>query len=205
MLKLAGALAIISASFFITLQILDYRDNSGGVVPAPQRSAGPQVGTDGIRGTMLEPAYNVASLPRVAANQVIAFTEGQNKEALLSGWSVSEPQGVWSLGNTAYLGFVVAGSVAPKQAIVRCMAYLVPGKLNEQRVQVWSGGKKLAEFNLKDQENEFKIPLAEAAASNAKPLILGLYLPDAKSPQGFGIGVDSRIIALYLHSLQLTP
>jgi hypothetical protein len=154
---------------------------------------------------MSEPSFNTESLPRLSVNQTLAFTDGQNKSALLSGWSVSEPEGVWSDGHVAYLGFVVDGTDAPKQAIVRAMPALVPGRLTEQRVQVWSHGKNLGEFELQDVKFEFAVPLTNLSTPDGTPVILGFYLPDAKAPAEFDPNnSDTRTLGLYLKSLQLT-
>jgi hypothetical protein len=184
-LNLTGAFVIVVAAFLITMEVLNYWD-------APPVA-------------MKEPAYDAASLPRLSAGQTLDFSNGQNKRALLAGWSVPEPQGVWSAGHAAWVGFVVTGTDLPKQAIVRAMVYLVPGKLDEQRVQVWSGDKKLAEDGLKDKDAELTIPLSGVTIINGTPVILGFYLPDANSPQQVQNSPDPRVEALYVKSLQLTP
>jgi hypothetical protein len=79
------------------------------------------------------------------------FTQGRNVSALLSGWSAPEPKKVWSDGQAAFIGFIVdwaSGEDGPKQVIAHTGIFLA-GALNEQHVQVWSAGKKLAEYDLK--------------------------------------------------------
>ena len=181
LLLVIGALAIVFGSFWTTLMVLDYW------------------GTP-------EPAYDAASLPRLAPGQTLSFANGQNRSVLLAGWSVPEGQGSWSLGNTAYLGFVVGdrpGEV--KQAILHALVFLVADKLKEQKVEVWSGGKQLTKFVLKDAVVELRIPLADVPMSNDRPVILKFYLPDAHSPQDLQSGQDKRVIAIQITSLQLAP
>jgi hypothetical protein len=157
-----------------------------------------------LRNRMREPAYNAETLPRISAGQILDLASLQNRDALLSGWSVAEP-GVWSAG-AAFVGFVVEGTDAPKQAIVRAVTALVPGKLSEQRVQVWSDGKKLGEFELHNANAEFAVPLTKLNTRNGTPVILGFYLPDAKAPAEVDTNnPDTRTLGLYLKSLQLTP
>ena len=150
-----------------------------------------------------EPAIDAASLPYLGAGQTLAFADGQNQSSLLSGWSSPEPGGVWSEGNAAYVGFVVNGAVVPKEAIVQAGVFLVPGKLDKQHVQVWSGGKKLAEYDLKDEDAQFPIPLDDLTIKNGSPVILGFYLPDARAPQQLDVNGDARLIALSIQSLRL--
>jgi hypothetical protein len=151
-----------------------------------------------------QPAFNAASLPHLSAGQSLAFADGQNQSSLLSGWSSPEPGGVWSKGHAAYLGFVVDGEAVPKQVIVHAGVFVVPGKLNQQHVQVWSGGKQLAEYELKDQDAQFTIPLDELTIKNGTPVVLGFHLPDAEAPRQVEVNDDSRLIALSIQSLSLT-
>jgi hypothetical protein len=150
-----------------------------------------------------EPAFNAACLPSLSAGQTLAFANGQNRSSLLSGWSSPEPGGVWSEGHTAYLGFVVSGAALPKEAIVHAGVFVVPGKLNEQHVQVWSAGKKLAEYDLKDQDAQFTIPLDDLTIKNGTPVILGFHLPGARAPHHLDVSDDARLISLSIQSLRL--
>jgi hypothetical protein len=156
---------------------------------------------------MQEPAYNAATLPHLSTGQSLTFASDQERTALLSGWLV-DAHGPWTAARAAYLGFVVDGGAnigAPKQIIMNVSVSLVPGKLDEQRVQVWSAGKKAAERNLKSRDATISVPLDAIAVKNGSPLVLGLYLPDAKSMQELGINPDVRSIGILIKSLQLTP
>ena len=93
--------------------------------------------------------------------------------------------------------------VESKKAIVHARVFMVPGKLNEQHVQVWSGGKKLAEYDLKEQDAQFTIPLDDLTVKNGTPVILSFYLPDAEAPQLLEMSDDSRLLALSIQSLGL--
>jgi hypothetical protein len=185
MLMLTGAIVIVLTSFLI------WEDQiySGTSTPS----------YDGTQ----ESAHDAASLPHLAAGQTLAFAGGQNQSSLLSGWSSPEPGGVWSAENTAYVGFVVNGAALPKEAIVQAGVFLVPGKLDEQHVQVWSGDKKLAEYDLKDEEAQFAIPLGDVTIKNGTPVVLRFNLPDARAPQQLGVNDDTRLIALSIQSLRL--
>jgi hypothetical protein len=75
----------------------------------------------------------------------------------------------------------------------------VKNKPTEQPVQVWSGGKKLAEYDLTHPDAELIIPLGELTLSSGIPVILGFYLPDAQ--RQVGNPNDARVFGLYFHSL----
>jgi hypothetical protein len=198
MLMLVGGIVIVGTTFLVTTEILDYWGKSqvsSTTQPPPQ---------------MQEPTYNAATLPRVAPSQTLDFTNGQNASALLSGWSSPEPSGVWTATNTAFLGFVVNGIPDPKEVVLHAAAWLIPGKLEDQRVQVWSAGKKLAEFELKyqsqnDEPNDLRVPLNDITTSKGSPVVLGLYFLDAKPANQVVANGDSRTLGLRLISLQLTP
>jgi len=186
-LKLAGALAVVAAAFFITLKALDYWGQSSTTLPQ-------------------ELGVNVAALAHVSPGQTLDFANGQNSNVFLSGWSGPQEEGVWSDGHAASISFVVngaAGAGTPKRAIVRAKVFL--GTANEQRVQVWSGAQKLAEFDFKENPVELAIPLDKINVGNGTPVILAFNLPDAASPAQLHIGVDRRTLGLFVMSLRLAP
>jgi hypothetical protein len=137
---------------------------------------------------------STARLPRLGAGETLAFTNGQNASSLLSGWSSPEPWGVWSEEHAAYLGFVVNGAAIPNEAIVRAGVFLVP---------VWSCGKRLAEFDLKDEDAQFTVPLDDLTIKNDTPVILGFYLPAARAPRQLDVIDEPRLIALSISMVKL--
>jgi hypothetical protein len=189
MLKLVGALVIVLASFFATLGILRYWTES-----------------ETVRNLLREPHYDAATLPHLKPTESLLFSNGQNRSALLSGWSSGEPSGVWSDGHAAFMGFVVdagAGAGVPKTIVLR--ANLFANATKRQRVQVWSGGKRLAEYDLKASSAELAVPLDGVNVGNGTPVLLAFYLPDAAAPSRTGSGEDRRDLALFIISLSLAP
>ncbi len=86
---------------------------------------------------------------------------------------------------------------------MHALVFLAADKVKEQRVEVWSDGKLLQKFILKDAVVELRIPLNDISIGNNRPVILRFYLPDAQSPHELQIGQDNRIIAIQITSLQL--
>lgn len=191
-LQLIGAIAVVTGSFWITTTLLDNWGAPTG--PNTETHNAPQ---------MQEPAYDAAVLPHLSAGQTLDFSNGQNRAALLTGWSGPEPSGTWSVGHAAYLGLIVNGTPAPKQAIVQAVVYLDPGQLNAQHVEVWLGGKKVAAYELKNANAELAIPLGNGAISNGASLIIGLYLPDAQR-QVRNVQ-DARELGIFIKALHLVP
>ena len=185
-LKLAGALAIVLGSFFITLKALDYW------APTPPPS-------------MPEPAYDAAALPQLSPGKKLDFSNGQNRGALLSGWSDAEPSGVWSDGHNAFIGFVVGNGATASEAVLHADIFLVPPTLREQTVQIWSAGSKLAEYQLDTLHSDIKIPLRGIATKTGTPVVLGFQLPNAISSHAVTGSADTRVIALSVQSLELLP
>lgn len=163
-LKLAGALAVVLGSFFITLKAMDYW------TPTPPPS-------------LREPAYNVTALPHLSPGHSLDFSNGQNRNALLSGWSGPKPKGVWSDGHNAFIGFVVGNGATLSDAVLHADVFLVPPTLREQTLQIWSAGSKLAEYQLDTPHSDIKIPLRGIATKTGTPVVLGFQLPNAISPQ----------------------
>jgi hypothetical protein len=183
-LRLAGALVVVLSSFFITLQVLDYWSP---VQPA----------------SMQPPAYNDAALPRLSPGQKLDFSNGQNRSALLSGWSGPEPSAVWSDGHNAFIGFVVGNGATPREAVIHADVFLAPPMLAQQTLQVWSAGVKLADYRLNTQHADIRIPLRGIDTKAGAPVILGLYLTNAIAPHAISDSGDMRILGLFLQSLEL--
>jgi hypothetical protein len=191
-MKFLGGIFVVALSFFVTLKILEYSDDR--VVPQ-QTSPIPDV------------VYNMAALPRLSSAQALDFRgEGKNRGALLSGWSGSEPGGVWSEGHTAIIGFI-ADNIKPNDSaglviLLHVDAYLVPKKLELQRVQVWFGNQKISEYAIDSSPRDLQVHLPGPLKQGA-PITLGLYLPNANSPNAVVGSSDTRVVAVRLESLKL--
>jgi hypothetical protein len=151
------------------------------------------------------PAYSVTGLQELRAGQVVDFTQGKNRAGLLAGWSVSEPQGVWSLGTEAPLGFMLPAEGAPKGLNIKAGVFLEPEKLPKQHVEIWSGDTKLAAHDLTAVEAEFVVPLDNASMNKDRALILTFHLPDSATPREVLGTPDDRRIAIQLKSVGGLP
>lgn len=194
-LMLAGAIVIILTSFLITTELLNFLGTPQGSNPSQNET--------GNAPQMQEPAYDAAALAHLSPGRPLTFANGQNKGTFLSGWKI-EADGAWSAARTSYLGFVVDSATPPKQLVVNVTLNLVPGKLDHQRVQVWSAGKQLAAIDLKIQPANISVPLNGIAVTNGAALILGFYFPDAKSPHELGVAPEDRPYGIFVRTVELT-
>jgi len=184
-------LILIFGSFFLYNPISKWLHHETRPAPAPVVTSAP--------------AHNVANLPQLRAGEVIDFTDGKNRTALIAGWSVSELQGVWSLGTEVSLGFVLAADRAPERLNIKAAVFLESEKLPKQRIEVWSGNTKLSTTILTVAEAEFVVPLDKASPDKDGALILAFHLPDSATPRQILGTSDDRRIAIHLKSVGGLP
>jgi hypothetical protein len=188
LLMILGAIVIVLSSYMLTLKLLD----SWTFLDGTAQTVSP----------LHEPSYDASKLPHLKPGQVLDFTSSGSQGALLSGWSGLEPQGVWSDGHSSFLGFIVDDGTE-NSVLLQAEIWLVPGKLDVQHVQVWSGGKELGMYTLKTGQAGLKIPLSPLSLQKGSPVILGFYLPDAKSPHALVGSPDTRVVSIRIQSLEL--
>jgi hypothetical protein len=83
---LIAVLGVVFGTYFL------FRGPSRTSTEAPELSPSIQVGQDGCDEIAPpQPAYDVASLPRIEIGQQVEFGVDQDNRALLSGWSVPGP------------------------------------------------------------------------------------------------------------------
>ncbi|WP_456683108.1 DUF7024 domain-containing protein [Bradyrhizobium sp. USDA 3311] len=142
--------------------------------------------------------YDVARFPNLGAHQTLTFQNGENNGALIQGWSQLEPWGVWSDGNRAQLGFVIASALTghPK-LVIECKAFITQGS-PEQRIELWSQNMKLGDASLRKDTNTVTVPLEGLRLPPGTPFIVELRLPLAKSPQQLGLSQDLRKLGIGL-------
>ena len=185
-LYLAGTIILLATSFSVTLKLID---GSGLWEFNP----------------LWQPAVDIAALPKLAPGHALILSNGENRSALLSGWSYPEPLGTWTEGHAAFLAFIINGTAdkRPRDVKLHFTVFVAPPALTEQRVQVWSASDKLADFALRQSQADLLIPLHGFKFDDGAPLVLGFYLPNAASPVSVHVGGDTRILALKISSLEL--
>ena len=193
LIVIAGAIVIFWTLLFIILHSLNNHASTGQLSQTRDLS-------------FPVPSYNVLALPHLRPRETLSFLNGKNRAALLSGWGVAEPDGVWSEGHNASIAFVLEGLDAAQSSaelIIQTGVWVERGKQLKQRVEVWSGSKKLSDVDLRASSARIKLVLPAPVAGDA--VVLGFYLPDANSPSNIQASSDSRVVAIRIKSIEFSP
>ena len=131
----------------------------------------------------------------------IPFGSGEPVEGhLISGWSVLESWGIWSLGTRAELMF----ASPPRLASISLLANaFTPGQPAAQRVVVSINGIEALRTEIAGADQTIDIPVTDAMREKIEAdryVAIVLDLPDATSPQTVGLSQDDRQIAIGLRS-----
>lgn len=117
------------------------------------------------------------------------------------GWSEPEASFRWTDGPRAEVYF----RLDPQEARVlriRLAPFVVPGRLDAQRVELALNGRSIAGLRLSDTEpSEHRVLLPRALLSKANAL--SLLLPDRRSPQTLGFSEDLRELGAAVEWLAL--
>jgi hypothetical protein len=154
-----------------------------------------------------EPKYDIASLPSIDVDQKVEFGTGKDNRALISGWSVPEPGGIWSLGKNAAIGFLVrckpTACISDDLMLVfEGSAFVAPGHLS-QRIEAWLGKRKVDRVRLSTPYGGmFWISLKGVQIEDGTPLVVSLSFPDAV-PSKVTNSTDAREVAFRIASLRL--
>jgi lysophospholipase L1-like esterase len=115
------------------------------------------------------------------------------------GWSRVEGAFRWTEGPAAEVFFALPAD-QPAQLRLRLHPFLVPGRLDAQRVALSLNGVALRTLRLTipdPRDHELELPAAAVRREN----VLRLELPDAASPASLGASADARVLAAAVESL----
>ncbi len=131
----------------------------------------------------------------------IAFSSSESAKYLWEGWSVPEPDARWSDGHRAVVVFAL-GPVRTTVLRIDMMPFLVPGRLDEQRVGVTLNGHRLPSLTLREpgyQVRSIKLPGELLRENN----VLSFEIPGATSPQSLGAGADERHLGIKVRWIEM--
>jgi len=134
------------------------------------------------------------NLPLLDANSTIDFTTGEADKYLWYGWSIVEPEGRWTTVTHATMIFSLR-EIRPLRLRIRLAPFLVPGKLDEQKLTCRLNEKVLVTLSLRNSEladYELSLPAEQLRTKN----ILDFEVPGAAAPASFGIGPDHRQLGI---------
>ena len=122
-----------------------------------------------------------------------------------NGWSGAEAAHRWNDGKEASLHISVPANDVALELELTLFPFLVPGKVDQQRIQVSAGGRSLGAYKLTkggDQSLRVSIPNEVVKKSTEMTVVLGL--PDAVSPKMTSGSGDTRQLAIGMRSVSLT-
>lgn len=139
--------------------------------------------------------------PGYAIGEQIDFTTAAANVYLGYGWSVPEPVARWSDRGRAVVAFSLANPAAATLRL-KLAPFLVPGKLDQQRMNVKLNGQMLSNLILnKGEPSEYSIPLPAGVLRDKN--ILTFELPDAAAPKDLGVSEDTRRLGLSVQWLRI--
>lgn len=140
--------------------------------------------------------------PKNTVESFFDFREqGKNTLLLADGWSVQEPWGVWSSNRETAITLPIKPGA---HKITLAYNPFISSKTPVQHVIVTLEGKTLAEFSSADGAGATQeIALPHALIQGRKTVSLHFELPDAIIPLNAGLGMDSRMLAIGIKSINV--
>ncbi len=157
-----------------------------------------------------------AEFPRLNANERIDFRSEAADKYLWYGWSEREPSFHWTNGARAAIVFSLGSPGHSLETLARpgenpgtetlrikLSPFLVPGHLDAQRLNIELNHTPIAALELRTSEPQvYSIELKSSALPDQN--VLELRLPDAESPQAFGLSDDARLLGINVEWIELT-
>ena len=133
-------------------------------------------------------------------------TNGNIQSYQTKGWNRPEKDFTWSTGKNSSLDILINRHKSSTIILKASMkAFLVPGKVDRQTVNILINGKKAGEWIITKpgfQEQILKIP-NHLFTNHNKVAIITFNTPDATSPARIGFNKDKRILGIALRSIEL--
>ena len=131
----------------------------------------------------------------------VDFRTPESEQFLWYGWSGRETTHRWSDRTRAAVVFALNES-KPLILRARLGAFIVPGAVDQQRVEIELNSHEIAELILRDaQPREYSVNLPQQFLRERN--VLTFRLPDAESPSTFELGNDVRLLAIRVDWLEL--
>ncbi len=129
------------------------------------------------------------------------FASAQTEPYLWYGWSVREPASRWTDRGAATIVFALD---KPQTCVLRfsTAAFLAPGKLDAQRVDVEINNQSIAHLKLTNNEAQtisIDVPIDVLRKQN----VLTIRVPDAATPESLQVSGDTRLLGINVHWIEL--
>ena len=154
---------------------------------------------------------NISDLTRIKSygvnhyqlGSLITFgADGNAAPYTKAGWSKPGKEYTWTSGKSAFLLLKHTPGNVNLQARVR--AYLSPGKLDRQSVEIYVNGHRAGEWVITEKAFHTEIlRIPKHLFSEAEDTLIMFKLPDAASPKELGVGESGRVLGLAFSTLAL--
>jgi hypothetical protein len=124
---------------------------------------------------------------------------------LTSGWSTTSPSYAWNDGEFAEVAFGIEAPESDVRVFLAFFPYIVPGKVDRQRVRIWVNDFSLGENTFTDNKSRALRVTIPRAALQGDRMVVRFELPDAVAPKVVGAGPDSRALAIGLLAFEAKP
>jgi hypothetical protein len=146
------------------------------------------------------------SYPLLALHSRLQFSSEEADQYLWYGWSGREIYSHWTDSEKSALVFGVDEEVRKRQPSLKLKIfgapYVVPGKLDAQRVTIELNGAKVAEWNLNNPEPTERVVEIPANVMRAQNTLV-FRLPDANAPKKLGISEDWRLLGFNVQWIEI--
>ncbi|MBA3835075.1 MAG: hypothetical protein H0X53_04375 [Sphingomonas sp.] len=141
-------------------------------------------------------AYNIGTLVR--------FGQAAGSEAYrVQGWSVSEPDGTWTDGNTAVLELQTPRTRQPLLLRARVTPMRQLPDVPSQPTDVYANGELVAQWDVSDGPADYRAKLPAEIIARSETLRLEFRIPRAISPKAAGASEDARQLGLWWSEMQI--
>jgi hypothetical protein len=144
-------------------------------------------------------------LPKVGDELKLAGF-GLDESLFISGWSIPEPTGCWTLGREATIAWSVSGHQGELELRIDGHAFLHKNAPT-QSVQLWLNDRRVAQWHFQvgfDNPLPARIAIPAAWLRNRDVLMLSFVIKSPRSPAAVGESPDPRALGFHLHSISLT-
>ena len=127
--------------------------------------------------------------------------EANGNQYCVSGFSKNEGTHTWTDGQQAFLTLPMHDKNFNILMQINFSPFLVPGKLDQQRIKVSAGEQELGEWVVTKTGNQSKEIIIPKTLLKDSKLKIELDFPDAASPQQFDLSSDSRMLGIAISSI----
>lgn len=136
--------------------------------------------------------------------EIIRFGTGGGSERFhYGGWSATEQNATWTIGDSAKLVFSISPSPHPLNLRMRLTGLVKLPKRNTQIVEVFANGQQIAQW-LVATTADFTAVIPAAIVRDGGALVIQLKTPKTVSPKSLGLSNDGRLLGVLCSELVIS-